>query len=155
MTLQGTSSKGQQLQVPADAPRAARCYQLSAKQPSHGLPGMRAVMLSGLRTKKETRSGSTFHDMPHPAAVSLTETAPAPDHAAPTHWPSPHASLHNTAPLWSLQVGYLAQHPLFEQIPALAGDIREPQYCALGEGDVRSVNAWFGPPGTVSCPSGS
>lgn len=48
------------------------------------------------------------------------------------------------------QVGYLAQHPLFEQIPALAGDIREPQYCALGEGDVRSVNAWFGPPGTIT-----
>ena len=57
------------------------------------------------------------------------------------------------SPLWSLQVGYLAQHPLFEQIPALAGDIQEPQYCALGEGDVRSVNAWFGPPGTVSWPS--
>jgi hypothetical protein len=45
--------------------------------------------------------------------------------------------------------GYLAQHPLFDQIPALAADIREPPYCVLGEGQLQSVNAWFGPPGTV------
>ena len=46
-------------------------------------------------------------------------------------------------------VGYLAQHPLFDQIPELAGDIREPEYCSLGEGILHSVNAWFGPAGTV------
>ena len=45
--------------------------------------------------------------------------------------------------------GYLAQHPLFEQIPELARDIMEPEYCSLGEGEMQSVNAWFGPPGTV------
>lgn len=45
--------------------------------------------------------------------------------------------------------GYLAQHPLFDQIPALAADIREPPYCVLGEGEVQSINAWFGPAGTV------
>ncbi len=45
--------------------------------------------------------------------------------------------------------GYLAQHPLFEQIPELARDILEPEYCSLGEGEMQSVNAWFGPPGTV------
>lgn len=45
--------------------------------------------------------------------------------------------------------GYLAQHPLFEQIPALASDIREPDYCMLGEGQLQSVNAWLGPAGTV------
>ncbi|GAB4821348.1 hypothetical protein N2152v2_008394 [Parachlorella kessleri] len=45
---------------------------------------------------------------------------------------------------------YLAQHPLFEQIPALAADIREPDYCVLGEAELQSVNAWFGPPGTVT-----
>lgn len=45
--------------------------------------------------------------------------------------------------------GYLAQHPLFEQIPELAKDILEPEYCSLGEGEMQSVNAWFGPPGTV------
>ncbi|BDA45517.1 Lysine-specific demethylase 8 [Coccomyxa sp. Obi] len=46
--------------------------------------------------------------------------------------------------------GYLAQHPLFEQIPELARDILEPEYCSLGEGEMQSVNAWFGPPGTVT-----
>ncbi len=49
-------------------------------------------------------------------------------------------------------VGYLAQHPLFEQIPELARDIREPEYCSLGKGVLHSVNAWLGPAGTVgSC----
>ena len=48
--------------------------------------------------------------------------------------------------------GYLAQHPLLEQIPELRADVEQPEYCALGEGRVRSVNAWFGPAGTVRCP---
>ena len=44
---------------------------------------------------------------------------------------------------------YLAQHPLFDQIPALRNDIQEPAYCALGEGQMQSINAWFGPANTV------
>ena len=46
--------------------------------------------------------------------------------------------------------GYLAQHPLFDQIPALRNDIQEPAYCIMGEGEMQSINAWFGPAGTVS-----
>eukprot|EP00898_Chlorokybus_atmophyticus_P007899 jgi/Chlat1/810/Chrsp104S01274 len=55
---------------------------------------------------------------------------------------------------------YLAQHPLFEQIPALKADIDVPEYCFLSGGDGGygdnddvdgpAINAWFGPAGTVT-----
>lgn len=47
-------------------------------------------------------------------------------------------------------VGYLAQHELFEQCPELRRDIDVPLYCALGTGNTCIVNAWFGPTNTES-----
>ena len=29
-------------------------------------------------------------------------------------------------------------------------DIMTPEYCVLGEGELQSVNAWFGPAGTIT-----
>ncbi|KAK8683174.1 hypothetical protein V6N13_039241 [Hibiscus sabdariffa] len=45
---------------------------------------------------------------------------------------------------------YLAQHQLFDQINDLSKDISIPEYCYAGGGDLRSLNAWFGPAGTVT-----
>ncbi|KAG8057208.1 hypothetical protein GUJ93_ZPchr0002g26608 [Zizania palustris] len=45
---------------------------------------------------------------------------------------------------------YLAQHPLFEQIKELHEDIMVPDYCYAGGGELQSLNAWFGPHGTVT-----
>ncbi|PNT64835.1 hypothetical protein BRADI_4g33727v3 [Brachypodium distachyon] len=45
---------------------------------------------------------------------------------------------------------YLAQHPLFEQIKELQEDIMVPDYCYAGGGELQSLNAWFGPHGTVT-----
>lgn len=60
-------------------------------------------------------------------------------------------------------VAYLAQHPLFTQLPPLRSDIRIPDLCYtsppphptdasknLPEVDEPLLNAWFGPPGTIT-----
>lgn len=56
------------------------------------------------------------------------------------------------------EIGYLAQHDLFAQIPRLRRDIDIPDYCMIGPNDQEGynppddvlLNAWFGPRGTVS-----
>ncbi|PKU74206.1 lysine-specific demethylase JMJ30 isoform X1 [Dendrobium catenatum] len=50
----------------------------------------------------------------------------------------------------SADLTYLAQHPLFDQIKELRNDIMIPDYCYAGGGEIQSLNAWFGPPGTVT-----
>lgn len=50
----------------------------------------------------------------------------------------------------SADTTYLAQHPLFDQIQELRHDIIVPDYCFAGGGEMRSLNAWFGPAGTVT-----
>lgn len=60
-------------------------------------------------------------------------------------------------------VAYLAQHPLFTQLPSLRSDIRIPDLCYTSppphptdasknqpEVEEPLLNAWFGPPGTIT-----
>lgn len=54
-------------------------------------------------------------------------------------------------------IEYLAQHNLFDQIPALRGDLIVPEYCCLTSTTTATsatpavdIRAWLGPAGTVS-----
>ncbi|XP_067647599.1 bifunctional peptidase and arginyl-hydroxylase JMJD5 [Eurosta solidaginis] len=56
-----------------------------------------------------------------------------------------------------VEIEYLAQHELFDQIPALKADIRIPDYCTLrtnvldcSEPAKVSIKAWLGPKNTIS-----
>lgn len=49
------------------------------------------------------------------------------------------------------RIEYLAQHNLFDQIPALRNDISVPEYCCIGKNnETVDIKAWLGPKGTIS-----
>lgn len=53
----------------------------------------------------------------------------------------------------SKKIEYLAQHNLFDQIPALRNDIITPEYCCISNNDDEidiDIKAWLGPEGTIS-----
>ncbi|KAK5660399.1 hypothetical protein OQA88_12942 [Cercophora sp. LCS_1] len=67
------------------------------------------------------------------------------------------------SPSASTETAYLAQHPLLTHIPSLHNDIITPDYCYTSppkhptdpsqdqpELDAPQLNAWFGPPGTIT-----
>lgn len=59
-------------------------------------------------------------------------------------------------PSTSKRVEYLAQHNLFDQIPALRNDIITPEYCCVSDNECSDekfdvdIKAWLGPEGTIS-----
>ncbi|XP_066330847.1 lysine-specific demethylase JMJ30-like isoform X2 [Miscanthus floridulus] len=50
----------------------------------------------------------------------------------------------------SANLACVAQHQLFDQIKELHKDITVPEYCLAGGGKLQSLNAWFGPHGTIT-----
>jgi lysine-specific demethylase 8 len=68
-----------------------------------------------------------------------------------------------SSPSAKITVGYLAQHPLLTQLPSLRADVLIPDLCYTSppphptdptqnqpELDEPKLNAWFGPPGTIT-----
>ena len=49
-----------------------------------------------------------------------------------------------------LSRGYMAQHPLLDQVPALASEVSPPPQTRTGRGRLTSANAWVGPAHTVT-----
>lgn len=54
------------------------------------------------------------------------------------------AADHAARPLDARTIAYCAQHPLFEQVRALAADFSAPAYCAASRSGVQLVNCWLG-----------
>jgi len=60
-------------------------------------------------------------------------------------------SEHLTSPQPGARPGYLAQHQLLAQVPALRRDILVPDYCYTGlQDEDPEIHVWIGPGGTVS-----
>jgi len=60
-------------------------------------------------------------------------------------------SEHLTSPRPGARPGYLAQHQLLAQVPALRRDILVPDYCYTGlQDEDPEIHVWIGPGGTVS-----
>lgn len=102
---------------------------------------------------------STSHHSPQGSCTSPTTTTGAEKREEQGQpYPKPRATKHTTT-------AYLAQHQLFLQLPHLRNDILIPDHCytappphpdpedpsrALPELDEALLNAWLGPPGTIT-----
>ncbi|KAH9887161.1 Clavaminate synthase-like protein [Xylariomycetidae sp. FL2044] len=101
-------------------------------------------------TRRENTNGD--HDDETDDRPSNTSSSSSPSPSSP---PSPGAR--------GPTIGYLAQHPLLTQLPSLRSDLLIPDYCYSAppphpttpsmnqpELDEPLLNAWFGPPGTIT-----
>ncbi|KAJ1333700.1 [protein]-arginine 3-hydroxylase [Microdochium nivale] len=146
--------------------RSLRPWSHPASLLSRTFDGLRLVPIEVGRSYVDQGWGQklvTFADFMHDhidPSINRLDTDPC-DGAAASDIPGSPNDAATTVQIRS--VGYLAQHPLFTQLPELRNDILIPDYCytapplhptdpSMDQPELESplLNAWFGPPGTIT-----